>query len=493
MRLLTENPVAALLEVRRQREEPITAGAWALLILVGFGFPGVGMGLLDHLWPTEVPLVLGSHLGAFLSVAGFLILLAVPWLAFRVDASMLLSFRRGRCFEEILGTPTTAAEVVDGVLLHTTRSLAVIAAPALLALGLSVPFTPPETQGAWLVAGGLWAVACLATVQVISILIVLFASWSEGGDDLNPLLAAALGGTLAPAALLVGVAFTQDASSPTGMALVGVALVWTVLAGRALGLYGFAHFYDLARWQRKFVRRLSGTGARTAGSWSDNPIVLRECRREARSVPPGLLLFARHAPVLPAGLLLLAPAWLPLGLDGAEPFWLGVALATLFLALRAAGRTVDLLVEESEGRTWETLLGTRLGTRELMEGFAQVGWVPRMLDGLLLSPVAVWLGLQAGVGWDAVAAPIVLMLAPVAGAWSGLGASARGERRDASRSLVMPLAATVYLSLVIWVIVVLLGGLFGVDPSQVSYAAVLSLAVVALVQVVRGWALSSQR
>lgn len=493
MRFLTENAVAALLEIRRQREEPIPPFFWAFLIVTGFGLPGVALGLVDLWQGSSTTLVLGSHVGAYLSVAGFLILLAVPWLAFRVDAALLLSFRSGRCFEEILGTPTTSSEVVDGVLLHTTRSLLIIAAPALAALAMILPFTPAEVRGAWVLAGALWAAACLATVLAISILIILFASWSEGGEDLNLLLAAALGATLLPAAGLVALGFWWDVASPGGMALVGLALGWLVGVGRALGLHGFAHFYDLARWQRRFVRSLAGGGARSSLSWSQNPLVLRECRREARGVPGPLLLLARHAPVLPAAVLLVAPAHLDLGLglDGAEPWWLGLTLATAFLTLRAAGRTLDLLVEEREGRTWETLLGTRLGFPELLEGLAQVGWVPRAVDGLLLSPLAVWLGLQAGVGADAVAAPILLALAPVAGAWSGLSASASGERRDASRSLALPLlAGTSCLALTLWAGLALLARLLGLPPGAVPFSAALPLAVLLLIPLLRSWTLS---
>ena len=118
---LDQNPVASLLEVRRRREDPVTLATWTLVLVGFYGVPAVVMGALDQATGVAADSgapVLTTSLGAFLVLAGFLVLLAVPWLAFRVDAALLMSFRRGRCFEEILGTPTTATEVVDLSLIH---------------------------------------------------------------------------------------------------------------------------------------------------------------------------------------------------------------------------------------------------------------------------------------------------------------------------------------------------------------------------------------
>lgn len=456
---LDQNPVASLLEVRRQREDPVTLATWTLVLVGFYGLPAVAMGLADHASGVAARSgapVLTSSLGAFLVLAGFLVLLAVPWLAFRVDAALLMSFRRGRCFEEILGTPTTATEVVDGVLLHTLRSLARIAIPAAAALAPALVLAAPELQGAYAVAGALWAVACVATVLVISILILLFASWSHHGEELTPLLALALLATLGPAAGLVVAAFArpEGPSGTWGMLLVGLALAWTVASGRSLSLYGFAHFYDLDRAQRRLVRSLSGGGQRHLLAWSDNPIVRRECGREARALPDfwPLQLLVRHSPVLVAAVLLLAPWKLPLPLDTAERFWVGLALACGFLALRAAGRTVDLLVDEREGQTWEALLGSRLSLQELLSGWAEVGWVPRATDGLLLSPLAVWLALEAGRGAEAIAVPFLLVTAPLAGAYAGLWSSLEGgRRREATRNLALPLLFPLVVALGLYV------------------------------------------
>ena len=57
-----------------------------------------------------------------------------------------------------------------------------------------------------------------------------------------------------------------------------------------------------------------------------------------------------------------------------------------------------------------------------MDAWAQLGWVPRAVDGLLVAPLAVWLAFEHGLGMGAAAAPFLLVLAPIAGAEAGLSA-----------------------------------------------------------------------
>jgi hypothetical protein len=132
--------------------------------------------------------------------------------------------------------------------------------------------------------------------------------------------------------------------------------------------------------------------------WSDNPIVVRERRREAR-LSRGRLgaLVRRHGGM---AVLLACVTWMLTGLAADRPAAaaeLGARLTEallLVMPLLAGLRAAGALASEREARTWEALQLSHLTPREIVHGYAQLTWIPvaehTLLGGLGLGLLAVW-------------------------------------------------------------------------------------------------------
>ena len=135
---------------------------------------------------------------------------------------------------------------------------------------------------------------------------------------------------------------------------------------------------------RPVVRRPGGV----AQLWSQNPIVVRELRREARAAGAGRcrLWLHRHGSFLLMMTLLSANLLLRGQMDAARLQWNACLLAgslIILQTLRAALTTSSAVVAERQAKTLESLALSGLSPTDFLQGWAQLGWRPRMGENLL--------------------------------------------------------------------------------------------------------------
>ncbi|MBI3928109.1 MAG: hypothetical protein HY319_21380 [Armatimonadetes bacterium] len=140
----------------------------------------------------------------------------------------------------------------------------------------------------------------------------------------------------------------------------------------------------------EIVERSRSAGPRPVDSgcrpWSDNPIVVREARRDARNLSGGPVQAAlcRYGaillPVLSWGGLTACVA----AQDGMRALLFSFLLLLLLLflqPLRAASRSSGAVLDERESRTLDSLSMTGLSPREFVDGWAEVAWRPVLTWG----------------------------------------------------------------------------------------------------------------
>lgn len=445
------SPIAALLQTRSERAGLKPPSFWLKLVLGLYGGPALLLTLLGE----------GDSAANYLFWVGVGLLVALPWYHFRTDLAILVSLRRGRCLEEILGTALDARSLCDALASFSLRSLYRVGLPVALLLAASVPLYQAEFEplaataaAAWLpLLGIVFAVGSYATQAI-----TLFA---RGGERPG---AASVGIALLLFAPVVALGVAGGSSSAPYLALslglLGGAL-WVGLVGRAVAIWGLQHPAVLERWSRPTAPRRN----RWVRAWSDNPIVAREMARLSAAIPLGLLglFLARLIPAaIPAqatwGLCELAPEWWSLA------FWLGAALLGWIAYMRAAARTSASLASEQEGSTLEAMVQSGLTRRDFVSGWLQVACAPIYLElavsAALIAAIALTIP-EALSGWSegvagtldlGAAALVIVALAamPLAGAWAGLAVSAVSpNRREAGARAV----ATVVRSVAVWVVV----------------------------------------
>lgn len=431
-----ENPAAELTRRLIRREAPAWAHprvAWLLALGVLFGcFPLVAT--VGTPSPSELVwnwLVVATGL----VTASGLFFLAVAGRTER-ESALLVTFQKGGCLDEILGTRIGVAELVDGLALATVRrALAFLAPTAACTLGLLAALATQVRDPAGPLLAWFFLVLLLAGGALgLSYLGVAAAALTSGREEspTRSLRTGLLAGTLGPGFVMFVVA---SAFGPVWMALsLGAAALWTAgcsrgsalwALGRGGGLQGAFRWLDLSHWLRP--RHPNPWLA----PWSDNPIAAREAARESHRVPLGLLgaLLARGGLGALAGVVLLLLAGWSGGLQAPE-FRVFVevlfALGALGVFSAAASRAVDLVVSEHEARTLPLLLATPLTVDELATGCVSVasraaglqfaGFALAMLLGTCLSGGSAPLALLPG-------AAIPLLWARF-GAWLGLQAAA---------------------------------------------------------------------
>lgn len=402
MRPLAENPLVALLEARARRARRPVAAAWWLALglpaLLGAGLP------------------LGWRLVALVVVAS-----AWPLHVACSGASLLASLRRGRGLEEVLNSPTTPAELVDGLARHSAAAAGSgwwWLGTLWILWGVGFAGLSPEAALVLVVPGVLLQIA-LAFLG--SYLAQAGYAWSDGEGDL--LLRHLL---LLPAVLLA-------AWEPLPGVLV-LALYARWLAMRGLDGYGRLH----ARMGRLWRRLATGRGSlRRAARGLRNAIVYREARAEVGRAPGGLpgLLLARHAvaAILVGGILAAAHVALSHHWRGLPQILWG-GLATLFLVqtMRAAYLAAGSLLDEREGGTLEPLLGTALSASEFVDGWARVAALPRTVENLAAGFVLVVLASVAGLPPERMGMCAWLLATfTIASAYAGVAVSAGSESRQA--------------------------------------------------------------
>lgn len=166
----------------------------------------------------------------------------------------------------------------------------------------------------------------------------------------------------------------------------------------------------------------------TTGSLSENPIWAREMMRGMDSAD----LIAR---ALTAFCFLLTTAGVvSFGSPGLYVLLLGAVVA--LQGYRAAGKMSQIVTEEVEGSTLETVRSTPMGSERFMHGWLMAVLRPQMIDtAVLLGAVAVSM---VGLGYggmlfrsSALMSVALCFLLPVAGAY--IGASIAGQAQSRSQ------------------------------------------------------------
>lgn len=448
---LSDNPLVALVQWRCGRRPSVSPGWWVLLL---------GGGAL------AAPL-LGP--GPWRAASWLLLACVYPLSVACSQAAVWASLRQGRGLEDLLASPASPAVLVDGLARHgaitVARSglwlgplwvlwgLALGQLPLAAALALALPGLALQALLAWL--GSYVAQAGFA--------------WSRGEDDL------ALRHLLAWPVLAPGLALAL--AHPLA-ALPGALLI--ALGARWLCLAGLSGYPRLTEGLRRLRERLLGlrqarSTPESAAAFEANPIVFRESRAEARSVPGGLagLLLWRHGTALTflAAMILLCQAGLRGNWEGTYGLVWGLLVTLLVLqTMRAAYRTVGSVVDERQEGTLEPLVQTPLSAVEWVDGWAATGWVPRTLENLAAAVALVCLALTAGMSAERVAMCCLLLLSfTVAASYTGICVSAASASRHEALD-----RAGVSLAGGLWVggLLSLLAALAG--PSALVPAALLS-------------------
>ncbi len=403
---MSDAPLSTLLAMRRRRQPESLRGWWLML----------GLCSLALVWlPYQLPI----------QVATVFLVAAYPLAVACRNASILGSLRQGGCLDELLTTRTTAMEWLDDLARATGRE---------------VLSSWPWLSAFWLFwAAALWHLglwSCLAPVGILvqaalavvaSYMAAAGQAWSSGEDDVvaRTLL---MGAVLLPPSALA--ACLTAKLGPVGLApLLGIFVPWRVLG--AYGLHVAPHLRDHAGrvWKRLMSRQGNPW---TFLPFSSNAILYREARMEAHRIPGrvvGVLLW-RHGPALALTFLLAVASSRPL-------VWLALVVFLLVQTLTAAYRTVGSLVVERESNTLETLLATPLSTTEWVDGWAAVGYSPRLVEMVLAGPAMILACWAVNLGWFAgLAAVGVITLLSVGAAYAGVLASARGGSRGGAHDLV---------------------------------------------------------
>ncbi len=351
------------------------------------------------------------------------------------DASLHDNFQAGRCYPEILGTLLRAGEMVDQVALHSARqSLRQTLKWTPVFAGLWLLLCPDAAPSILMAAVGwmplslllTWSTAYLAQQQVIiQAQMRSTAVGLVGETTLNTLttllvlffMLLSLGGAMArsPVAALLGVA---------GYIMLGRTLC------RTFAILGIERLPQVRLRAKQLGRRWANFRNRYLFLWSQNPIVVRELRREARRLPFQAL--GAWLYFFPMGTLMLV---LGTQLYGQTNDYDARGLSCWFILINllisfalAGGRCCTAIAGEIEAKSMEPLQNTQLRTEEFVSGWLQVGCVPRIADNLMVLLVC-----QLTFGHVALDYLPLVLVAPLAGAASGLACSYASNRQTAAR------------------------------------------------------------
>ncbi|MBI3929274.1 MAG: hypothetical protein HY319_27255 [Armatimonadetes bacterium] len=426
------NPVTALLQSLHQREgrDYYQLGALGLAVLVG----------------SAAAVTAGPLAG--LALAAMLVLALVPFLRAQRDAALLISLRNGRSLEEIRQTRLGPGEMVDGLAVHTLRvvlrSTAWLVVPG---LALAMLLAEPGEQR-WLSfrLALVWLPALALVTASQSYFAAMLAAWTRD-EQATPAQAAGvwiaiLPPTLATPWALVGITRGQI---DWGLGLMLCGCLWIGIFSRFHAHLGLQWGDRLHETVERLRRRFTVSRNAWVAPWSGNAIVFREMSREAGRVPGGVLGMLASRFCFAIGVVYL-PSFLFIHLTEQEVLprswglllWLSMAAAvTLLQPARAAARLSGALVEEREKGTLESLLATRLSSREFATGWAGVGWIPRCQENVLaVMGLLVMAAFWKVPAWTVLLSIPLMFLNTVAGAYLGLalGAWAR-NRREAGGDL----------------------------------------------------------
>jgi len=430
---MSHSPLTYLLERRAAREAPdrmvpmlltIVALAWLALVAL-MGLAGANL----------TPELLRGVAACMLFCATPVALLGTALRQVVKDSSLHDNFQAGRCYPEILGTRLRAGEMVDQVALHSARQ----------SLRLTLKWTPvfaglwlmlyPELAGRILMAAAAWVPLSLVLTWSTSYLgqqmvIIQGQMRSTPAGSLGEATLASL--TTFLVVVLMAISVGGAVAGSPRVALLGLAAY--VMLGRSLcrwlAVVGIEKLPRVRLRLQLLGRRWTDFRNRYLLCWSQNPIVVRELRRDARRLPfQAVGAWFYFFPLGTLMVLLGAQLYGQTTGHDARLFssWLILASSLISFAT-AGGRCSTAIAGEIESQSMEPLQNTRLRTEEFLSGWLQVGAVPRIVDGLM---VVVACQLTVGhVAWDCL--PLVLV-APLAGAASGLACSYASNRQTAAR------------------------------------------------------------
>ena len=450
-------PIDYLLRTRTGRSGPDTFVRNTVLIglIVWLALSGLSFFAYHK---VEVDVVRGFATGLLFLVTA-VVMLTLPLRQVQKDAAVHTSFYGGRCYQEILGSLIRPREILDQIAWHSARTYVRTSTPwAALIAGLWI-LAQPSLAVYFLQGLLLWIPGSTLFVWATSYPAQQFAIYNSQARDG---LVASLGETLVrmvtavPVGLCLLVAWIALINGKYAVmagCLLGY-LCLTMLMCRQVAATGIERLPDLRHKVSEFSRRWLGRRNRYVLAWSDNPIVVRERRRDAGRVPGQLLGALLWQFPLAGAVLLLAgsafteirPAEYAGAIDGILILCGGVQMCL------ASRRCSGAIVAEVESQTLESMQNTRLHARELVSGWLQVGTYPRLLESVVILAGLMLLS-------DGAVAPssaLAFLLAPGLGAALGLAASCAANRQNASRaqSESMTLAVFGYFVLVFVYVVV---------------------------------------
>lgn len=375
-----------------------------------------------------------------LVVMGYTLFL-MPFLVAMVDSGFLGTFRAGGALDELRQTRMDNWSMVDGTVEQTLRwsigpVLKITAVLSLLALAVT---RPGLDRMLGLQKAFLWAPVAILLFWICGYLTQLMSSFSldGGGTGMGATVAICFSPFLLVVLWWVSPLRTADPLQHCLLMVCGVLAAGTL--ARIFSALAVARVEHFERSVAK-VKKIFGTRNRNFKPWNDNPIVMRECARDAGRIPGGRLgyLADRYSLALS---LAVVPTFMALGFLSVQQgntlppaAWL-VVVSVYFLVhpTRAAARISTALVEERERRTLESLAVTPMGREDFVDGWAQVGWVPRQQENLLAIPFFIWLGTLCQVHWACLLlVPAVLAINCVMGSYLGfaLGTWAPSRRES---------------------------------------------------------------
>lgn len=464
---LADNPMTALLQMRDVRSSDDSVLRMRLVIGSLLALAGMAwcFSLADE-WSRALQLAFWMvAIGMMMTIT-----LIVPLHWAGRDASIFPSLREGRCLQEVLNTPCTAWELTDGVARHSAARGVRFGLPYIPVLYLLSLAACPEALGSLTVVALLWAPATYMMTLGTSYLIQQLMVWSVEGQPTflarvaEPATALLI---MLPAGVFVAISvigLVVGSLAVAGVFFLGYFLLMVGLS-RAMVVAGLEKLPRLEERSTNFGRRFFSPRAnRLVTPWSENPIVVRECAREAHRIPfgwLGWLLWKRPVALFGGVVLCTVPTALaaqPALLEGF--FWILAITTILVQWTRAVMRTQAAYVSEVEHSTVDMLTQTPISSREYLDGWISVGSHQLLLENLAIVPVLAVVGWIGQVPWWAMLlASLVLVYIPVSGALLGVWASLAPSRSLAHGRFVSLLAGVTVAGGLLWLLAgLVLGG-----------------------------------
>lgn len=329
--------------------------------------------------------------------------------------NLLRSWIRQRVVEELLCAGMPPAKLLDGTFFFALRWWAIATAPTMLAGCLLVPDVAILLWPQGFIAYGLAALA-------MGYLSLFVTTWSglSGGKLRAPM---ALAG-----AVVLGVPFLALMVTGMNASTLLFCGLYLTLSARQASIYALENSEQLTGLDHRFRRAFQRPVPERTTSFSENPILAREAMRGADSSD----LFARG--IVLVGFLLSAIGAVSLKAPGMFAVLL-VGLVS-FNCYRAASKMSQIVTEEVETSTLETIRSTPMGSEQFLNGWLIAVLRPMLKDtaGLLLAITTTLLVSGQGLfllhGASVMAAALCFAL-PIAGAY--VGASIAGQSKTRSQ------------------------------------------------------------